>query len=291
VTGAPSALEPRHPDSGDPSAPTLLILKAGGSLFSDKHRDDGLDESALTRWAQILARLAAAAPGRLIFISGGGSVGHGAVRHLDASDPSAALRLTHAVFNLKWTWTRALQAEGIRAMPLQLAAMCRLEGEQPCVDAHVVSALLAQNVLPVLSGDCVINAAGVLEVFGSDRVAEALLEIAGTRPRVVALTDVPGIFAHGPGEGPLLRLIDPAAPDRALAGVGASSSWDTSSSMAGKLDAFLRLARRGAECFVMRGDPERTDLRFLLEPVERWTEDELFTRIAARPPASAPGSA
>jgi len=258
----------------------MLVLKVGGSLFSDKRRKDGLDAGSLGRWASILAALTRAAPGRLVFVSGGGSVGHGALAGLETSDPSAALVLTRAVFELKCMWVEALRGCGVPAMPLQLAAMASLTEEGPSVQANVVRRLLDARILPVLSGDCLLTSEGALEVFGSDRVPEALLAIAGTRPRVVMLTDVPGILADGPQGEHLLTSIDASAPQEAYEAVRASSSWDTSNSMAGKLAALLRIAERGAECFVMRGEPDRADLSFLCGPLAGWPARVRYTRIA-----------
>lgn len=264
-------------------SPTRLILKIGGSLFSDKHRSGGLDEEALDRWAGVLADLAKAAPGRLVFVSGGGSDGHGIVRDLDRSDGFACLRLTEAMFGLKWRWTRALYRHGVRCMPLQLAAMASLGPEGVDVHSDLVRRLLGEGLLPVLTGDSLLGRDGSIEIFGSDRVPEALVESAGANPRVVMLTDVPGILADGPDGGRLLESVDPMAPEPALDAVRASASWDGTNSMAGKLEALLRVARQGAECFVIGGLPERSDLRFLLDPVAAWPSDERYTRIARQP--------
>src|SRR5687768_3388323 len=178
--------------------PTMVVLKVGGSLFSDKKRKDGLDERALEHWASIVAALTRELPRRLVLVTGGGSVGHGAVTDLDARDPSAAIPLTHAVFGLKRLWVDALLLYGVRAMPLQFAAMAALTAEGLCVEPHVIKRLLDAAILPVLSGDCVVAADGSVQVVGSDRVPEGLLSVAGTHPRVVMLTDVRGIFADGP---------------------------------------------------------------------------------------------
>jgi isopentenyl phosphate kinase len=279
ATGAPKPYE-SGPLVRSRTRPTMLVLKIGGSLFSDKRRKDGLDNRALVRWASVVAALARQLPGRLVFVTGGGSVGHGAVANLDARDLSAAIPLTHAVFGLKVLWVEALHRCGIRAMPLQLAAMASLTAHGLCVQTQVVQRLLDAAILPVLSGDCVVTADGSLHVVGSDRVPEGLLDLAGPHPRVVMLTDVPGIFADGPHGNRLLESIDPTAPGEALDAVRASASWDTSSSMAGKLAALLIAAERGAECFVMHGDPEGLDLGFLGDPLANWPPRARYTLIA-----------
>lgn len=258
----------------------MLVLKVGGSLFSDRRRKDGFDERALAHWASIVATLSRSVPGRLVFVTGGGSVGHGAVADVDERDPSAAIPLTHAMFGLKCLWVEALRRCGVRAMPLQLAAMASLTAEGLCVQTHVVQRLLNAAILPVLSGDCVVAGHGSMHVVGSDRVPEGLLGLAGTHPRVVMLTDVPGIFADGSDGKRLLDSIDPSAPGEALEAVRASSSWDTSRSMAGKLAALLIAAEQGAECFVMQGEPDRLDLGFLGDPLVSWPPRVRYTLIA-----------
>ncbi len=266
----------RQPGAG----PALTVIKVGGSLFSDKRQARTVDGEALDRYAGAIAALWKQAPGRLAFVSGGGAFGHDAVRGLGPADPDAALPLTEATFALKWLWTKALRSHGCRAVPLQVAGFARREGTALRVEAGVPRRLLETGSLPVLAGDAILAADGGLEVLGSDRVPEVLLGLRPGTVRVAMLTDVPGILRDGPGGSAVLREIDPSRPEDAAAALWEVPAWDTSRSMRGKLEAAVALARLGAECLILRGEPSRERLQLLLEPCETWPEAMTYTRIS-----------
>jgi isopentenyl phosphate kinase len=262
------------------SPPALVVVKIGGSLFSDKRQARTLDAAALDRYAAAMASLWRAAPGRVAFVSGGGAFGHDAVRFLDLDDPDATLPLTEAMFTLKWLWTKALRSHGCRAVPLQVASIaCRDRKGLLQVADQVPQRLLGLGILPVLSGDAICDAQGSLEVLGSDRAAAVLLGLRRGPVRVAMLTDVPGILLDGPGGTEVLREVDPECPEPAALAVWETPPWDTSRSMRGKLEAAIALSREGAECLIMEGRPSHERLRLLLDPWEAWPASMPCTRI------------
>ncbi|HET8956363.1 MAG TPA: hypothetical protein VFN18_11965 [Solirubrobacterales bacterium] len=268
------------PDRQLSSAPALVVVKVGGSLFSDKRQARTFDAAAMDRYAAAMAALWRAAPGRVAFVSGGGAFGHDAVRFLDPDDPEATLPLTEAMFALKWLWTKALRAHGCRAVPLQIASIASRDGSGLRVADGVLRRWLELGVLPVLSGDAICGAEGGLEVLGSDRIAEVLLGVRSGPVRVAMLTDVPGILLDGPGGAEVLIEVDPDRPEAAASAVWEVPSWDTSRSMNGKLEAAIALARKGAECLIMEGQPSGEHLRLLLEPCEVWPASVPYTRVS-----------
>ncbi|MEV0785337.1 hypothetical protein AB0I52_20685 [Streptomyces sp. NPDC050423] len=271
------------PTTVDPSdLPTFLILKIGGGLFSVKSRDHDIDHDAVAGYARQVADLAAAAPGRMVLVSGGGSYGHGAVRHLDPEDPWAALPLTGANAELRWIWTTALHRAGALAFPVQLAAAAVLEEGGAVVGVGSLQRLLATGALPVLTGDCLPHPDGSLRVVGSDHVPSALLGLSAGPVRVAMLTDVDGVL----DDGRTIPWIDPRATGPAREALRVAPDWDTTGAMAGKLDAVLDCARRGAECLILRGDPDQPDLRHLLRPVSNWPAELRHTRIADSEPTT-----
>jgi isopentenyl phosphate kinase len=271
------AFSPAAPRTND----AYLIIKVGGSLVSDKRRDGDLDLSAVQRYAAMVADLARTRPGRIVLVAGGGSLGHAAVRHADETDSFALAGLTQATFTVKCAWAKALQDEGVRALPVQVAAVCRWDAEDAHLDSGIVDRLLASAIVPVLAGDCVLTASGELRVLGSDHVPALLLSRLPGDVRVVCLTDVPGVLIDGRGGGLTLPDIDPRHPEEAGAYLW-DNAHDTSGAMKSKIDALARLARRGAECFIL-GGADRRDLRFLLAPCSQWDASTLYTRIALDP--------
>lgn len=263
---------------GQPEDP-LLVLKIGGSLVSDKRTEDDLSTAAVTRWAGLVADLATAAPGRCVLVAGGGAIGHGAVRDCPEGG-LAALRLTEATFAVKTVWAQAMRAAGVHALPLQVAALAGIDGDEPRLHWPGVFEVLHRGVLPVLSGDVVLTVDGRWQVLSSDRVPELLLAHARQPVRVVMLTNVPGLLRDARDEHSVVPYVDPERLADVEAVLWPGEAWDTTDAMAGKLRALARMALRGAEGFVLRGDPGLADLRFLLDAVEDWPEHVRFTRVA-----------
>ncbi len=256
----------------------LLVLKIGGSLVSDKKGSRHIDDELVGAYAARIADLVRARPGRTVFVSGGGALGHGAVRHLDPADPCAALALTEATFRVKWAWTTALRGRGVRVIPLQLTAAATLEGGQARMQPAVLRRALDHGILPVLSGDCLLTERGTLGVFGSDLVPSIVLDAVSEPVRIVMLTDVPGILLDGPGGCEVLPYVDADQPGGVFDLLW-DNGWDATGSMAGKLRALITFARRGAECVITRGEPDAS-LRFLADPVSAWPRHVRHTRIA-----------
>lgn len=259
-----------------------LGLKIGGSLFSDKSRENSLDRSALDAYAALVASLVRRHPGRIVLITGGGAFGHGAIRGQPGRAVRSLVALTEATSVVRWAWTEALAKAGVQAFPLQLAAMCTVKAGQPQLSAGVVQGCLAAGFLPVLSGDCLLTDQGQLYAISSDRVPELLPAAVDGPVRVVVMSDVPGILIDGPGGSKVLRDLDPWHPEQAHEFVWQQSEWDSTGGMRTKLDALVNCARSGAECFILRGDPYCADPEFLFADVADWPAGLPYTRVATR---------
>ena len=259
-----------------------LGLKIGGSLFSDKSLENSLDRSALDAYAGLVASLVSRHPGRVVLITGGGAFGHGAIRGQAGSSVRSLVALTDATSVVRWAWTEALAKAGVKAFPLQLAAMCTVKAGQPRLSADAIGACLAAGFLPVLSGDCLLTDRSQLCAFSSDRVPELLPAAVDGHVRVVVMSDVPGILTDGPGGTEVLRDLDPWHPEQAYEFVWQQSEWDSTGGMRTKLDALVNCARSGAECFIVRGDPRCADPEFLFADVADWPAGLPYTRVATR---------
>lgn len=272
-----------HPSfPGNSKSTTVLALKIGGSLFSDKSVENSLDMSAIADYARVIAELFRKYHGRLIFITGGGAVGHGALRGNNDADPFGCIPLTKALADVRWSWTVALRRAGVQTLPLQLGAMSVLEDDGSfSVRGDVLTEVLDSGALPILSGDSVLGTDGRLHGISSDRVPEFLVRALDTSLRVVSLTDVPGVLLDGPNGRNVLPHIDPAFPERAHSALWAKSPWDSTGALKTKLDALLACASAGAECFIMRGSVQSTDYDHLFSPFCDWPDDIFCTRISS----------
>ncbi|MGW7259954.1 amino acid kinase family protein [Streptomyces sp. NPDC054834] len=258
----------------------FLAIKVGGSLFSRKDEPGSMDDAVVTRFAKTFARLAQEYRGRMVLISGGGAFGHGAIRDHDVANAFSLAGLTEATFEVKKRWAEKLREVGADAFPLQLAAMCTLRDGAPELRSSLLKELLGRGVLPVLAGDALFDEHGQLQAFSSDRVPEILLPLDQGNLRVVTLTDVDGIITDGAGGDHILPEVDAWSPEPAYAALWGTSEWDATGAMHTKLDALIRCARAGAECFIMRGAPG-AELDFLTDPFPSWPAHVRSTRITA----------
>jgi isopentenyl phosphate kinase len=267
----------------------VVAIKIGGSLFSDKSIEGSLDGAAIATYAHVIADLHRSSPGRIVFFTGGGAVGHGALRGIDESDPFGCLPLTKALADVRWAWTEALVREGVRVLPLQLGAMAMLNEDGTfSVRADTVRRVLDSGALPVLSGDSVLDCDGTLHGLSSDRVPEFLVRALDAPLRVVSFTDVPGILLDGPNGKETLGHVDPTRPDQAYDALWANSKWDTTGGFKTKVDALISCASAGAECFILKGSAQDREYQYLLAPYGQWPEEVRGTRIALSSAANTP---
>lgn len=266
--------------AGEAGTDLTLAIKIGGSLFSDKSIEGSLDRAAIASYARPVADLFRISRGRMVFISGGGAVGHGALRGIDESDPFGCLPLTKALADVRWAWTEALVREGVRALPLQLGAISMMNDDGTfSVTADTVHRVLNSGALPVLSGDSVLGSDGMLRGLSSDRVPEFLVKALNMPLRVVSFTDVPGVLLDGPNGNATLGYVDPTRPAQAYDALWTNSEWDTTGGFKTKLDALVACAASGAECFILQGSAQ-PEARYLLSPLHQWPREIRYTRIA-----------
>ncbi|MBV9821493.1 MAG: hypothetical protein JO144_04555 [Actinobacteria bacterium] len=264
--------------------PALLVLKIGGSLVSRRELLDDLDRERVAAYAAMVAELARQAAGvPVVLVVGGGSYGHGSVRHADPDRPADLVRLTEATARLRWAWVRALFEAGVPAVPVQVSALAaRRRGRTLSWAAQTLAAARQDGFLPVLSGDVVLAGSGRLEVLGSDRVPRIVVD-AGDPPahriRVAMLTDVEGLRDGGPTAA-LLPAIDPRRPQAAYGALWEPAAGDTTGGMRGKLDALVDLALDGVECVLLSGPAALAAPHLLLRPAGDWPPELAATRIA-----------
>ncbi|GAB3845636.1 isopentenyl phosphate kinase [Micromonospora andamanensis] len=267
-----------------PGEPRLLVIKVGGSLLSDKRHGGATDTKTIDSFAALLDDLVRAYPGRVVLVTGGGSLCHAVgVRVDERADPFSAVGLTEPAFAMKWAWTSALRARGVRAVPLQVAAMTWEDPAGTVVaDTAVVRRVLECGALPVLSSDFIVTASGGLRILSSDHVPGIFVGVEFAPVRVAALADVPGILTGPTLDSPVLPYLDPDDVARAEPLFWPTGEWDATGAMAGKVAALAEQARRGAECVITKGDPDAVDLRHLFAPLSSWPTSLPRTVLARR---------
>lgn len=198
-----------------------------------------------------LAREAASAPGALALVHGAGSYGHVLAREhrlKEGDDGSQARRLAAAevhadVRALTDLVLAGLRAAGLPAFSHSTYDLARLDrGELLLFSAAPVADALAARLVPVLSGDVVLDASRGFGILSGDVL---MVELArALRPRRIAfVTDVDGVFDRDPAQegARLLRAVHAGDAPHA----GAARGDDVTGGMAGKLRHARDAARGG----------------------------------------------
>jgi len=242
-----------------------VIVKLGGSLVTVKSSPvPRVDFDRLNRLARLLADHL---QGPAVILHGAGSFGHGPVaragvlgRPLDADARLAWGRIQALQYQLSALVCEALADAGLPVFPFQASALGRLTADRFSPDTlEPLRRALALGFLPVLYGTPAFgDGDGGLGIASGDDLAPALALELGF-PRVVHLTDVPGVLTADPREDPRAMLIPRLrASERAANPDGRRpvTPHDVTGAMAGKVEKLLEAAARGVTSWIVDGrDP------------------------------------
>mgnify|MGYP001615663408 CR=1 FL=1 len=206
----------------------LLLVKLGGSLLTDKTREQAFRPARALR----LMRELAAAGGPTVLVHGAGSFGHPQVKRnkaaLAKSGPRQELAVATVLESLRQLSSDVLHAAdkaGLAASPIGL------DGRG--LDANAlreVRAALAVDRVPVLHGTLVRDGAA-WRVLGGDEIVAGLA--AALRPSLaIWATDVQGFYDRDPRSGKATLLREARAVKVGRSGRGA----DVTGRMGGKLE-------------------------------------------------------
>lgn len=242
---------------------SVVMVKLGGSLITDKRRDGAVRLRVIRRVARELARAAATVPGvRLIVGHGSGSFGHvaasaaGLVRGADARKRLDGIsRTQRRAADLHWIVIDALADAGAR--PFSLAPSSFLEardGGVIRVFAGPVFEALRLGLLPVVYGDVVLDTSRGATIVSTEEVLAALVRAARRRGvairRVVWVGETDGLYS---GDGRTIPVVDASRGSRTAAWAGPAAGTDVTGGMTHRLSVAARLARNGVESLLIDG--------------------------------------
>jgi isopentenyl phosphate kinase len=250
--------------------PSLVFLKLGGSLITDKSqpyvpRLDKIDElcSQIARF--IYASNGIDAPQtQLLLGHGSGSFGHTAARkhgtrlgiqgqegwrgfaevHLQAS------ALNHYVME-------ALHKAGVSALPFPpSASLLTREHEVLTWDVTPIQRALSASLLPVIYGDVVFDESLGGTIFSTEDLFEHLaMELRPSRILLAGLEA--GVWEAFPARNKIVDKISPETYKDIKSGVGRATGADVTGGMQSKVEQMLRLVERipGLEAVIFSAEP------------------------------------
>ena len=253
----------------------LVFLKLGGSLLTDKRREEALRPSVLARLAkEIRTALDERSALRLVIGHGSGSYGHvAAARHNTRRGVTSAeawrgfAAVSNAAARLNRAVCAALLEAGVPALSLQPSASARCEdGVLVAMATAPVRYALESGLTPLLYGDVAFDAVRGGTIISTETIMAYLVEL--LQPSWLLLAgDTPGVF--GP-DGLIVPQITRANRARLAPALGGSRGTDVTGGMANKVDAMLDLTAASPELRVkiFSGLEEGRLRRALLQPGE-----------------------
>lgn len=224
---------------------SILYLKLGGSLLTDKQGVEAVRAPVLRRVASEIAEALAARPQQALILGhGSGSFGHVAAAELGSSWRSgrawpgltsvaaAAARLNRLVME-------ALLAEGVPALafPPSAAAMC-VNGRLHSLPTAPIIAALDNGLVPVVYGDVALDEArGGTIVSTEDIFAYLAMALPPTWLLLAGETD--GVLDE---EGQVIPNIDRENFAAIMPALGGSRGTDVTGGMLAKVSSMLELA-------------------------------------------------
>ncbi len=215
------------------------VLKLGGSVITDKSREETVDDRSLDR---VAAAIGDAADSRLVLVHGAGSFGHTYASAYNVTttngtrDPAAIRAIHDSMKRLNVAVLDALADYDVPAVPVHtLSAAVRDAESNLTLLTEQIETMIEEGFVPVLHGDVIAHAgSGATIVSGDELVVELATQLSATR--VGLCSTVPGVLDADD------RVIFEIADYATVADVlGESDSPDVTGGMAGKVRALLAL--------------------------------------------------
>jgi isopentenyl phosphate kinase len=245
---------------------SLVFVKLGGSLLTDKTQPESLREGVLRRLAGELAAIARQAPGGLVLGHGSGSFGHviaerwkvheGVAATPDGADALEGIaRTQHLAARLHRRVVAELLAAGAR--PFSFVPSTAALGAGGRIDTMEIASLVGAldlGLLPVTYGDVLIDRERGSAIASTEAVFEALVDELARQGRKVErclwLGETNGVLD---ADGRRIPRLTAAKAHEVMGTVGGSAGTDVTGGMRLRLETALRLAERGVPSRILDG--------------------------------------
>ena len=239
------------------AAASMLLVKLGGSVITDKARLRTPRRAAIARLTRELAGLA----DDLVLVHGAGSFGHILARRYGLNGPASPRKARGAaivqrdVRALDGLVLDGLLEAGLAPVSLPPAAVLSLEdGQVASFDALSFVQYSSLGLTPVTFGDVVRDRARGVAVCSGDVL---MLELAKVlRPkRAVFVADVDGLFTADPkGRKGAQLLGSVRSSDLPSIEMGRATAADVTGGIEGKVRRMLEIAAHADECLLVNGN-------------------------------------
>ena len=232
----------------------MIFLKLGGSLITDKTRDNTPRLDVIQRLARELAGALPTLQSPLLLGHGSGSFGHAAARKYgtrdgirDAESWNGFAAVSVAAARLNRIVADALHEAGVPVFSVLPSASARCQdGALTFLDTHAVRTALRNGLAPLVMGDVALDSVRGVTIVSTEEVFAYLVKDFAGEPdlrvaRILLAGETEGVYAGDIAERNVIPCISPANWDAVRAGVGGSRGADVTGGMASKVQDMLNL--------------------------------------------------
>ncbi|MFX1518618.1 MAG: isopentenyl phosphate kinase [Promethearchaeota archaeon] len=231
----------------------LTILKLGGSVITDKSKENQIDAQTIQRIAKEVSTAISAI--NLLLVHGGGSFGHPIANkfqiHKGWHSPSQRIGFSEtrrAMMSLNKTVVDIFSAEGLPVVSVQPSA-CTLtnSGRIVHMDLEPTRSLLKFGFVPVLYGDAVMDLTQGIAILSGDQIVTYLAKELSVK-KVIFGTNVDGLLD---ADSKVIPEINYQNFETVLILAKESVTSDVTGGMFGKLKEIEPLMRKGIETIII----------------------------------------
>ncbi len=176
----------------------LIIIKVGGSAFTDKRRGIDKLESASTAIADEIAASGVLNREKLVVIHGAGYFLHRFAKtkrlskYRKGSETDFA-KLANMALEVSLKLSSKLASRSIPVLTLSTRSLCRMAGGRLLINDWVIKGFSDLGYVPLLSSDAPLSTRSGMEVVSGDAIAAGLSRTLKAK-RVIFVTDVDGVL-------------------------------------------------------------------------------------------------
>lgn len=235
--------------------PSLLLLKFGGSLITDKHTPNTARRDIIRQLATDFATVYNKHSNRRYILgNGAGSFGHYAALHHDVTTPDGFARIHEKVRELNELFRVELDRAGVPVTVFTGAEILQLQNGDPTkINLTAIQSLLKNGTVPMVYGDVIPDTVRGGAIYSTEMLFEIIARnLCGefSQTTILHLTTVAGFLDRSQHVIPVVtrgnfaELMDHLAP---------TAGFDVTGGMRHKIEQSLQLADLGITTQIVDG--------------------------------------
>lgn len=253
----------------------LIVLKLGGSVITDKTSNKGLfRKKVVKRLAREIKTAWDKQKFSLILVHGAGSFAHPIAKkyrlnegYLDTHSSEGFAKTKIGVIKLNLLVWQELARAGLKACIVEAGAVIKAESSRiKEFDTEFIEFLLAQDIIPLLSGDVVLDQKLGFSIMSGDQIASYLAKKFMAK-KVIFVSDVDGVFEKDPiiyKYAKIIPVINTKNYQNIIEKIETKNTNDVTGEMRGKILS-IKKSLAGIEVLITNGQRPGNVLKSLVD--------------------------